>query len=73
VVSPRLLDGKNGRYKIISFFAKRARGAMAGWLVRNRVNSMAGIREFDDLGYRLDPERSTKHEPVFIRPEGVTG
>ncbi len=73
VISPKFLDEKNGQYKIISFFAKRARGAMAGWLVRNRVNTIAGIRDFDGLGYRLDPERSTKHEPVFIRPEGVTG
>ncbi len=71
VISPRFLDEKNGQYKVISFFAKRARGAMAGWLVRNRVDSRKGITEFDGLGYRLDPERSTPAEPVFIRAEGA--
>jgi cytoplasmic iron level regulating protein YaaA (DUF328/UPF0246 family) len=52
---------------VISFFAKRARGAMAGWLVRNRVRTIKGIRDFDGLGYRYDAERSTTSAPVFIR------
>lgn len=67
VISPRFLDARDGGYRIISFFAKRARGAMAGWLVRNRVRTIKGIRDFDGLGYRYDPERSTTSEPVFLR------
>jgi cytoplasmic iron level regulating protein YaaA (DUF328/UPF0246 family) len=68
IISPRFLDrGPSGEYRVVSFFAKAARGAMAGWLVRNRIRSMRGIRDFDGLGYRWDPERSTTVEPVFVR------
>jgi len=68
VISPRFLDGDHGgEHRVVSFFAKRARGAMAGWLVRNRVRTIRGIRDFDGLGYRYDPGRSTSTEPVFVR------
>ena len=68
VISPRFLDGDHeGGHRVVSFFAKRARGAMAGWLVRNRVRTLKGIRDFDGLGYRYDPGRSTSNEPVFVR------
>ncbi|WP_108667048.1 peroxide stress protein YaaA [Euzebya rosea] len=69
LISPRFLDeGKDGSYRIVSFFAKRARGEMAAWLVTNRVRSMKAIQEFDVAGYRYDPDRSTSDEPTFIRP-----
>lgn len=72
IVSPVFLDEKNGNYKIISFFAKKARGAMASWVVLNRVKSVQGINDFDVLGYRYDTDRSTSDRPVFTRAEGVT-
>ena len=68
LVSPVFLDSKNGgEPKIISFFAKRARGAMAGWIIRNRIKSPRALREFADDGYRFDPERSRSDRPVFVR------
>ncbi|MBW8172984.1 peroxide stress protein YaaA [Ornithinimicrobium sp. Arc0846-15] len=67
LITPRFMDYSNGEYKVISFFAKRARGAMAAWGVRNRVRSVRGLRDFDGLGYRYDPARSTTAEPTFIR------
>jgi cytoplasmic iron level regulating protein YaaA (DUF328/UPF0246 family) len=67
IITPKFLDEKNGEYKIISFFAKRARGSMAAWLVLNRVDTIKGIAEFDGDGYRYDPARSTPDEPVFTR------
>ncbi len=67
IVTPKFLDEKNGDLKIISFFAKRARGSMAAWLVLNRVDTIKGISEFDADGYRFDPERSSPQEPVFVR------
>ncbi len=73
IISPAFLDEKNGQFKIISFHAKKARGAMAAWLVLNRVKSARGITEFDGLGYRYDPHRITPERPVFLRHEGVTG
>lgn len=68
VVTPVFLDSKDGGpYRTVGFFAKRARGAMASWLIRNRVRSLRAIIDFDAMGYRYDPERSTAQEPVFTR------
>ncbi len=67
IVSPVFLDEKNGNYKIISFFAKRARGTMASWIVQNRVKSAKALTGFDGMGYAYDPERSTADSPTFIR------
>ncbi len=71
VVSPVFLDSKDGGdYKIVSFFAKRARGAMAGWIIRDRIKSVSGLKGFTAMGYRYDRERSTVDQPVFIREDG---
>ena len=68
VVSPAFLDAKgDGEHKIVAFFAKRARGAMAGWMIKNRVTSISDLEGFDDLGYRFDGVRSTDDRPVFTR------
>ena len=68
IVSPRFEDrDKYGEPRIVSFFAKRARGSMAGWIVRNRVRSAAKLADFDVDGYAYDEARSSKDEPVFVR------
>ena len=68
LVTPSFLDGRgDAEPKIISFFAKRARGAMAGWIIRNRVKSVRGLRDFDGLGYGYDAQRSGADQPVFVR------
>ena len=68
IVSPRFEDAKgDGEHKVVSFFAKRARGAMPGWIVRERIKSAKALTEFDELGYRYTPELSTVDEPVFQR------
>ena len=68
VVSPRFLDeGEGGDYRMVSFFAKRARGEMAAWLVQHRVRSVRALREFDGAGYRYDAQRSTPDRPTYIR------
>ena len=54
-------------YKIISFYAKTARGAMADWLVRSRATTQEDILNFDGLGYRHDTEHSAGNQPTFIR------
>ena len=69
LVTPSFLDARGGAEpKMISFFAKRARGSMAGWIIRNRVKSVRGLRDFDGLGYGYDAERSGADTPVFVRP-----
>ena len=68
LVTPSFLDARGGAEpKMISFFAKRARGSMAGWIIRNRVKSVRGLRDFDGLGYGYDAERSGADNPVFVR------
>jgi hypothetical protein len=67
VISPVFRDKKRDTYKIISFFAKQARGAMADWAVRNRATTPEQLLNFDGMGYRYDPERSTETSPTFIR------
>lgn len=68
IVTPKFLDAKgDDDYKMVSFFAKRARGAMAGWIIRERIKSAKTLVEFDGAGYRFDPGRSSADEPVFVR------
>jgi cytoplasmic iron level regulating protein YaaA (DUF328/UPF0246 family) len=70
IVTPKFLDSKNGGpYKIVSFFAKRARGAMSGWIIRDRIKSVAALKNFSGMGYRYDEERSEDDQPVFIRED----
>lgn len=69
LISPRFLDqAPGGDYRVISFPAKRARGAMAAWLVRHRVRTATALRDFDVAGYRYDAMQSTPGEPTFVRP-----
>ena len=68
VVTPVFLDSKNGGdYKIVSFFAKRARGSMSAWIIKNRVKKPSELEGFDGMGYRYDAERSAQGRPTFIR------
>jgi cytoplasmic iron level regulating protein YaaA (DUF328/UPF0246 family) len=60
-------DWKDDRYKIISFFAKRARGVMARWCIAHRVASVARLRRFAEQGYALAPEASSPDRLVFRR------
>ncbi len=67
VITPQFLDLKNGQYKFLSFFAKKARGYMASYLIRNRIKSVKQLQSFNDQGYRYCPERSTTNDWVFLR------
>lgn len=68
VVSPRFEDqGPKGDYKVLAFFAKKARGDMAGWIVQNRVRKASELSKYDGLGYRFVAESSTTERPVFRR------
>lgn len=69
VLSPVFKDEKNGTYKIISFYAKKARGLMAAYLVKNRAKKPEDLLGFDYAGYRHCPDASTEEAPVFLREE----
>jgi cytoplasmic iron level regulating protein YaaA (DUF328/UPF0246 family) len=75
VISPRFLDAPQSdpsQLKVISFSAKKARGAMASWLVRERIHSPRKLREFTGLGYAYDSDRSSPAEPTFTRTAGAS-
>jgi cytoplasmic iron level regulating protein YaaA (DUF328/UPF0246 family) len=67
VIAPVFQDWKNGQYKIISFFAKRARGMMARYAAEHGVTDPEALKEFDVDGYAFAPEVSTAREWVFRR------
>ncbi len=67
VISPVFRDYRNGKYKIISFFAKKARGMMASWIIRNRVRTENALRSFNEGGYRYSAAESSPERPVFLR------
>ena len=67
IVRPVFKDLKNGRYKFISFYAKKARGLMASFIVKNRIDTMAGLKDFDWSGYRYCDAESSSNEFVFLR------
>lgn len=68
IVSPRFEDrDRSGNPRVVSFFAKRARGEMAAWLVQNRVRTVSALKRFDGAGYRYDKARSRPDQPVFVR------
>ncbi len=69
LISPVFKDEKNGQYKIISFFAKKARGAMARNLLKSRAVQADAVLAFNDLGYRYDEASSSEGQPVFLRSE----
>lgn len=68
VITPVFMEDKGTGPKIVSFFAKRARGAMARHVVQNRVTDVDGLRAFDADGYRFDAARSDDDKLVFVRP-----
>ena len=67
LVSVDFKDQKNGEYKIISFYAKKARGLMARYVIQNRIESVAQLRDFDVDGYRYSEEQSSPNHLVFLR------
>ncbi|MDA9346745.1 peroxide stress protein YaaA [bacterium] len=67
IITPQFLELKEGQAKIVSFYAKKARGAMARFIVQNRLSDPAQIVEFDLGGYAYQPEQSTPEKPVFLR------
>ena len=69
VITPAFKDVKNGKARVISFYAKRARGAMARWMVTHRVEHAEALKAAEPLGYRFDPESSTETRWVYTRPQ----
>ena len=69
VITPVFKDKKKDEFKVISFFAKKARGAMSDYIVRNRVSDPDGLKEFKGLGYRFNKKLTRDDNWVFTRKE----
>lgn len=67
VITPVFKDLKGGKYKIISFFAKKARGRMARYIIDNEINEPDALKKFKADGYRYNRAESTARELVFTR------
>lgn len=67
VVTPQFLELKDGRPRIVSFFAKRARGAMARFIIENRLDDHEAIKGFSAGGYAHDPDLSEGDKIAFVR------
>lgn len=69
VITPIFKDKKNGQYKVISFFAKKARGMMVRYMLDNKVSRYEELLKFDTAGYYYSEADSSVNEPVFLREE----
>jgi len=69
VITPVFKDEKNGTFKIISFYAKKARGLMSAWLIQQQINEPDQLKSFDVAGYRFDASASQGDTFVFTRKE----
>ncbi|PCJ43580.1 MAG: peroxide stress protein YaaA [SAR86 cluster bacterium] len=69
IITPVFKDYKNGQYKVISFFAKKARGLMSSYIIKNRVKDIAGLVTFEHEGYRFSKKDSTEKDLVFLRKQ----
>jgi cytoplasmic iron level regulating protein YaaA (DUF328/UPF0246 family) len=78
-VTPKILDGKilsvnfketkDGKTRVIAIFAKKARGMMADFIIRNRIEHPEDIKDFGSDGYKFDAKESTDSNWVFSRPQ----
>ncbi|MEG1853910.1 MAG: peroxide stress protein YaaA [Acinetobacter sp.] len=71
IIKPVFLDQKNGQYKVISFYAKKARGLMARYMIENKIEKVDELKSFDIDGYSFDAASSLKGELVFKRNERI--
>lgn len=67
VITPVFKDYKNGNYKVISFFAKKARGLMAAYIIKHRLSKPAQLKKFDSAGYIYNAAMSDAGQMVFTR------
>jgi cytoplasmic iron level regulating protein YaaA (DUF328/UPF0246 family) len=69
IITPVFKDWKNGQYKIISFYAKKARGLMARYIIKNQLTQVDQLKGFDLAGYQFDQEMTKNQDWVFTRQQ----
>ncbi|MBG5949714.1 peroxide stress protein YaaA [Proteus terrae] len=71
IIKPVFLDEKNGKYKVISFYAKKARGLMSRFIIKEKLTNKAQLKEFDLEGYQFNSAESEGNTLVFKRTESM--
>ena len=71
IITPVFKDWSNGKYRIISFFAKKARGQMAAYIIKNRLTTPELLTGFDIDGYHFDQGESSDSKLVFKREQSA--
>ena len=69
IITPVFKDLKNGQYKVISFFAKKARGLMTRFIIQNQITDPEYLKAFNSDGYVFNPHLSKNQELVFTRDQ----
>lgn len=69
VITPVFKDFSSGKYRVLSFFAKRARGLMSAYIIKNRISKPAQLKNFDVDGYKFSEDDSTDTKLVFLRKQ----
>ncbi|MCK7545162.1 peroxide stress protein YaaA [Marinobacter bryozoorum] len=69
MITPQFKDWKNGQYKMISFYAKKARGLMCRYAITNGITRADDLKGFDLAGYRFSEEQSSGDNWTFLRDE----
>jgi len=67
MVTPIFKDFNNRTYKVVMVYAKKARGMMTAYILKNKIEKMDDLKGFDDSGYCYNAAASTKNELVFLR------
>lgn len=71
IIKPVFLDEKNGKYKVISFYAKKARGLMSRFIIQEKLTDKTQLKEFDLEGYQFNAAESEGNTLVFKRTESL--
>lgn len=69
IVTPVFKDWKNDQYKLISFYAKKARGLMSAWVIQNQISKLEQLNQFNVDGYQYSANDSDPLNPVFLRKQ----
>ncbi len=69
LITPQFKDWKNGQYKMISFYAKKARGLMCRYAIQNRITNAEDLKGFNLDGYYFSEDQSDNNNWVFLRDE----
>lgn len=67
IITPVFKDYSRDQYRILSFFAKKARGSMSAYIVKNKIKTVNKLKNFDVDGYQFSEEESTDSKLVFLR------